>query len=112
MIGPKVFRDQVIRIGQLVDESGVLSDIRFEGCHIQGPALLIPTATKMAYNSSAEGSEHLFWEVPNLGNPPRLVGFIMVRNCIFEHCTFIKIGMTAPEPHLTEMKRGWGIESP
>ena len=103
------FKNQVIRIAQLAGESGVLENARFEGCQIRGPAVLLPSGTKMVNNESAEGSDHIIWEVSNLSNPTSLVGFVLVRNCVFERCTFINIGLTAPEPYLTELRGGWGL---
>lgn len=102
----QMFRDRVIRLS-VESRDGAIRNARYDGCHIEGPAVILPTASSFTHCRTAEGVEHVFWDVSNLVSPINLVGYILVDNCIFDNCTFINIGMSAPEPFLTRLKAGW-----
>ena len=104
--GDNVYRNAVIRIAELAGEQGVLEDFVFEGCDIKGPAVLVPQGSTFASTNLLGDPEALLWDIPP--NRPKVAGAILVRNCTFEGCTFINVGLAGPPEFIEQVKQSLG----
>jgi hypothetical protein len=99
--GTNEYRNQTIRIVDLVVIDDVIQGQRFENCTIVGPAVLAlmgrVTLTHCFFD--APTADALFWPVP----PERgqVLGAIGVRDTEFYSCRFQRIGFAGP-PELRE----------
>src|ERR671939_2116917 len=100
--GDNVYRNAVIRISELAGEQGVLEGFVFEGCDLKGPAVVVPQGSNFASSRLAGDPDALLWEIPP--NRPEVIGAILVRNCTFEDCTFMNVGLAAAA-RLSEKQR-------
>ncbi len=104
--GDNVYRDAVIRIAELAGEQGVLEGFVFEGCDIKGPVVLVPQDSTFANSSLVGDPDALLWEIPP--DRPEVIGAILVRNCTFEGCTFINVGLAGPPEFVEQVRESLG----
>lgn len=103
----KSYVDRVVRIGELVDVDGVLEGFTFEGCHIDGPALLVPTGqTSLTNNAMGPSIDAVLWEIPP--TRPVVVGAIEARDCVFDRCEFRNVGLAGPPDFVARVREGMG----
>jgi hypothetical protein len=104
--GDNIYRNAVIRIADLAGEQGVLEGFVFEGCDLKGPAVLVPQGSNFANSSVVGNPDALLWEIP----PDRseVIGAILVRNCTFEGCTFINVGLAGPPEFVQQLRQSLG----
>lgn len=91
------YRGRTIKIATMVSaKEPVLKGQNFQGCHIEGPAVLfLGEDVVMEANTFGlpDGNvETMLWEIGP--NRPVTFGAIQVQRCRFEDCTFKEIGFT------------------
>lgn len=103
-VADKRYEDRVVRISELVEVDGLLEGFTFERCHIDGPAIIVPsghaTLTKCSLGPSLDA---VLWEIPP--TRPAVVGAIEARDCVFDGCEFRNVGLAGP-PDFVERIRG------
>jgi hypothetical protein len=101
----KTYRNQVIKLADLVAEDGRLEGFTFVGCHIKGPAVVgLLSGTRVEHcNLGGPNADALLWELPN--NRRIVVGAIGAIDCTFEECTFVGIGFTGPPDLIAAFRR-------
>ncbi len=104
--GDNVYRDAVIRIAELAGEQGVLEGFVFEGCDLKGPAVVVPQGSNFANTNLVGDPDALLWEIPP--DRPEVIGAILVRNCTFEGCTFINVGLAGPPEFVEQVRESLG----
>jgi hypothetical protein len=82
-----------VRIADMADAEGIVSDHVFEDCNIVGPAVLIAVGDETEFLDcrfpAPPGA--FLWEVPT---GVRKYGAVLLRRCIFRRCRFgITIGL-------------------
>jgi hypothetical protein len=95
--------NQVIRLAELPGDEPRISDMEFEKCHFQGPAVIVPTGCEFSFNTfDAPSEDALLWEVP----PSRteVVGAILVERCRFTNCRFMGIGIAGPPDTIAQFR--------
>lgn len=102
--GDNIYRDSVVRVVDLAGSFGGLDGFVFEGCDIKGPAVLVPQNSTFLGSSLMGDPSAWLWEIP----PERteVIGAILVRNCTFEDCTFIDIGLAGTPEFVQKIKEG------
>ncbi len=97
LVTPTAFEDVLIPMSALVEARRVTDRPRIEGmtfrnCLIQGPAVLVPTATTKFDNCNlgevAGDRRNLFLKAMG----PMIIGGVSVAGCHFESCVFVGIG--------------------
>jgi hypothetical protein len=63
----------------------------FEGCDLKGPVMLVPQGSNFTNSSLVGDPDALLWEIPS--DRPEVIGTVLVPNCTFEGCTFLKGGI-------------------
>ena len=104
--GDNVYRDAVIRIAELAGEQGVLEGFVFEGCDLKGPAVVVPQGSNFANTNLVGDPDALLWEIPP--DRPEVIGAILVRNCTFEGCTFINVGLAGSPEFIEQIRESLG----
>lgn len=104
--GDNVYREEVIRVARLAGDRGVLDGFVFEGCEIRGPAVIIPQGSNLANNNLMGNPDALLWEIPT--ERPEVIGAVLARNCTFEDCTFVNVGLAGPKDFIEQVRRSLG----
>jgi hypothetical protein len=100
-VGGRVFRDQDVRITDLVGaDYHVLQRVRFEGCRIIGPCVLISMGSVVT-NSNIGPLDEMLWELP-AGRLP--IGGVVADSCLFDRCSFVGIGFAVPHEELQQVR--------
>lgn len=102
-----VYRDAVIRVAEFAGELGVLDGFVFVGCDLKGPAVLVPQGSNFANSNLIGAPDALLWEIP----PERteVIGAILARNCTFEDCTFVNVGLAGPHDFVQQVRQSLGF---
>jgi hypothetical protein len=110
LVGDRSFRNQLLRISDLVVHTSVLEGYEFLHCRIVGPAILAPLNNVSLLHCSwdAPGVDAIFWEVPPERGP--VVGVIGVVNCAFSNCRFELIGIAGPPGLRAQLESGFSSE--
>lgn len=105
--GDNRYRDAVIRVAELAGDGGVLDGFVFEGCELKGPAVLIPQGSNLANSNLVGDPNAVLWEIP----PDRLevIGAILARNCTFENCTFMNVGLAGSPEFIQQVRQSLGL---
>ena len=93
----RTFTNQRIRLLDIIDDSGIISDTLFSECTIVGPAILLimdPTVQLASNAFAATSMNQVFWEVAE--SRSAVIGAIGLTNCRFEKCEMIRIGIAGP----------------
>ena len=88
------YEDRVIRITELAGEDGVLDNLVFIGCQINGPAVVVVQGSTLDTNTFDGDLDAILWEVPVTRQ--RVVGAVLARNCSFTRCRFSNVGFAGP----------------
>lgn len=105
--GDNVYRDAVIRVAELAGDRGTLDGFVFVGCDLKGPAVIVPQGSNFA-NSNLIGDAHaLLWEIPP--DRPEVIGAVLARNCTFEDCTFVNVGLAGPKDFIEQVRQSLGL---
>lgn len=89
------FKNQVVRLADLIGTDPVLQSIRFENCRLLGPAILTLQENTEMVDSFIHGSwEHLIWEIPETREAA--VGVFILLNCEIVRCELSMIGFAVP----------------
>lgn len=101
--GDNIYRGGVVRISAIAGDFGGLEGFVFEGCEIRGPAILVPQGSAFTGSSFMGDPDAWLWEIP----PERteVVGAILVRDCTFDNCTFVDIGLAGTSEFVHQIKR-------
>lgn len=105
--GDNVYRDSVIRVADLAGDRGVLDGFVFERCELKGPAVMIPQGSNLANNNLMGNADALLWEIPP--DRPEVIGAILARNCTFEDCTFVNVGLAGPPEFVRQVRQSLGL---
>lgn len=101
-----VYRDTVIRVAELAGERGVLDGFVFINCDLKGPAVLVPQGSNFADSNLIGDPDALLWEIPP--ERPQVIGAILARNCTFEECTFVNVGLAGPHEFVQQVRESLG----
>lgn len=105
--GDNAYRDAVIRVADLAGDRGVLDGFVFEGCELKGPAVLVPQGSNLANSSLLGDPDALLWEIPP--DRPEVIGAILARNCTFENCTFMNVGLAGSPEFIRQVRQSLGL---
>jgi hypothetical protein len=85
-----------------------LRDFVFIDCEVRGPVVLVPQGCTFAHTDFGGPVEAILWEVP----PERaeVTGAILARNCTFEKCRFVRIGLAGPPAFAAQLRGVAAIE--
>jgi hypothetical protein len=110
LVGDRSFRNQVLRISDLVVHNSMLQGYDFTHCRIIGPAVLAPLNDVSIVHCTwdAPGFDAIFWEVPPERGP--VVGAVGVVDCTFSNCRFELIGIAGSPEFRTQLERGFRAE--
>jgi hypothetical protein len=108
-VGEKpIYRDQVVRLCDLVLLDDVIDGVTFENCEIHGPAVIFLTGeTTMADCEWSGDAEAILW--PAYGRD-YVVGAIGLRDCTITGCQFFRVGMLVPDDQMDVVQAGFGLE--
>jgi hypothetical protein len=99
-VGGRIFEEQEIRIVDLVGpDHPILHRARFVRCRIVGPCVLIPINSHFEFDSYPTNA--VLWELP-AGNQP--TGGVGAESCLFDHCTFVEVGLAFRREELQRWK--------
>ena len=105
--GDNLYRDAVIRVAELAGDRGVLEGFVFEGCDLKGPAVLVPQGSNFANSNMIGDADALLWEIPP--DRPEVIGAILARNCTFENCTFMNVGLAGTSEFIRQVRQSLGL---
>ena len=89
------FENEVIRPALIAGDEGVIRDMAFERCVIQGPAVLVLVDdVAMEHNRFDGDKAAIFWEIGP--DRPGVIGAIGLEDCRFVGCRFTQIGIAGP----------------
>ena len=97
----KTYKNTVVRITELVGVDGILDSFLFEGCQINGPAIIVTERGEIARNKLGPDADSILWEIAL--NRQRVSGVILARDCIFDGCTFVNVGFAGPAEFIKRM---------
>jgi hypothetical protein len=112
----RTFRNEVIRLGELIKDEPYLENLTFVGCLIIGPAVLLqwgPPGSESEFidcrfstlaGGPAGDPESMFWPLPG-GVEPK-TGCFLMRSCKFEGCEFERVGFSGAADVLDRMRHG------
>jgi hypothetical protein len=90
------YEKEVIQIALLAGSDGVVRDATFEGCQINGPAVIAPMGTDFKHNTfNAASEDALLWELPP--DRTQIVGAVAIEGGSFLGCTFSMVGIVGPK---------------
>src|SRR5215210_4252011 len=98
----KTYRRSVIDIVELVDVRGVIEGVTFVDCTIRGPAVLLADRVEIVDTNLGADTDAVFWEIPR--ERKVVAGAISVKQCKFDRCLFVNIGIAGPEPYIRQIK--------
>ena len=104
--GDNVYESAVIRVAELAGEEGRLEGFVFRNCDLKGPAVLVPQGSNFASTNLIGAPDALLWEIPP--DRPEVIGAILVRNCTFESCTFLNLGLAGPPDFVKQVRESLG----
>lgn len=88
------YADQTIRIADLAENARVLSELEFERCEIEGPAVVVPSGSafvRCSFGALNDDPESIVLRLsPEEGVKQ---GVIPLDRCSFTDCQFRKIGV-------------------
>ncbi|MGH3089207.1 MAG: hypothetical protein ACRDSJ_18080 [Rubrobacteraceae bacterium] len=105
--GDNVYRDAVIRVAELAGDGGVLDGFVFKGCDLKGPVVMIVQSSNLANTNLIGDPNALLWEIPP--DRPEVIGAVLARNCTFEDCTFINVGLAGPKDFTEQVRQSLGL---
>lgn len=96
---PRIFTNQTLRLHELADDEGYISNVLVQDCTILGPAVLAWGGINLT-NCSYSGSdvESVIWPVARTRHT--VVGAFMARESSFENCQFVGVGIAMPEDEI------------
>lgn len=101
----KVRRGEDIYLADIARERGILDGLRFEDCHIMGPAVIVVQGEFDLVNNTIEADPDAFlWELPE--GRDRVTGAILVKDTVFEGCTFTNVGLAGYRHLIEQVRRG------
>jgi uncharacterized protein YjbI with pentapeptide repeats len=105
--GDNVYREEVIRISDLAGDRGVLEGFVFEKCELRGPAVVILQGSNLANNNLMGDPDAFLWEIPP--TRPAVIGAVLAKNCTFEECTFVNVGLAGPPEFIRQVRQNLGL---
>lgn len=100
-----VYRHKLIRITDLATTADVLEEFLFEDCAIHGPAVLLALDGFQLRNCTIEGEASL-WDLA----PERAyIGGVGIKACMFERCSFHRIGFAGNPAFMAVFRRDLGL---
>lgn len=97
----KHYSERVIWLPELARDIEVLDGYVFNGCHLNGPAVLVFLDNVTFSNNKLQGErEALLWELPS--GRVRVLGAIGLSNCIVDNCTLTRIGIAGQRDVLSK----------
>ncbi len=100
----KTYHERVIRISELAGDEGIVDGFEFTGCHIKGPAVLLPQSSTLANSEFRGDPDAILWEIPL--SRTTVVGAILIQDCTFDDCVFENIGFAGPPEFIRNMRAG------
>jgi hypothetical protein len=101
----KVYRDEDIRLTDLVGDDAILEGYKFINCRLKGPAvLLVEGEFNLAENTVEGDPEAVLWEIPP--ERERVIGAILLKDSTFEDCTFTNVGIAGYSDFIEAVRRG------
>jgi hypothetical protein len=107
LTGDRTFRNDVIRLADLIVNTSLLDGYEFSNCRIIGPAILgiLDNVSMLHCTWIAPGLDAVLWVVPPERGP--VIGIVGVQNCTFSRCTFENIGIAGPPDIREKMEAGF-----
>jgi hypothetical protein len=88
----KHLTDRVIRLAELARDVDVLDGFTFEGCHLEGPAVVILIENVTLTDNHLDGDrDALLWEIPL--ERRRVIGAIGLKNTTIRGSRLTRIGI-------------------
>jgi hypothetical protein len=96
------FENQAVLIALVDRDEGAIRDKTFDGCEINGPAVVAPTDCNFDGCTFNGDPEALMWEVPQ---GTRRIGLVGLVRCQFRNCTFTDIGMAGTPKTIADFRK-------
>lgn len=91
---------------EFAGDRGTLDGFVFVGCDLKGPAVMIPQGSNFANTNLVGDADALLWEIPP--DRPEVIGAVLARNCTFEDCTFVNVGLAGPHDFVEQVRQSLG----
>ena len=102
------YRDQTVRLSDLVALQDVIDGITFENCEIHGPAVVVLMGeTKMTDCHWSGDADAIIW--PSHGRT-YVVGAIGLNDCTISGCEFYRVGILVPDDQMDAVRSGFGLQ--
>jgi hypothetical protein len=87
-----VFQREVVRLALVAGDEGVIREMEFIDCQIKGPAVVLLSGCRLSHNNIRGDQSALRWDVDPARS--RVIGAVLIENCVFTGCTFENVGFT------------------
>jgi len=95
-----------IRLADLAVINDVISDVTFENCVIEGPAVVALLGNTTMSDSGLDGdTESVLWVIPDARQ--YVIGAIALVDCTIVGCSLRRIGLAIPESQVERVSRGF-----
>lgn len=92
---PRVLHKQDVRLNDLADAEGYISNLLVQDCTVYGPAVVVFGGVNFTGCTFDPDAESVLWPVQR--GRATVTGALMFRNCSFENCRFVGVGLAVPE---------------
>ncbi len=97
--------DKVIRLVDEAGDAGVIEGFHFKDCHVKGPAVMVVQGEFDLVNNTIEGDPEAFlWKIQP--DRERVTGAILVKDTVFEGCTFTNVGLAGYSDFIEQVRQG------
>lgn len=104
----RIYRDQTVRLSDLVALEDVIEGYTFENCEILGPAVVILLGNTLLDQCHWTGDpDAVIW--PAHGRTA-VVGAIGLQDCVITGCQFYRVGVLVPDEQMAMVRRGFGLD--
>jgi hypothetical protein len=105
--GDRHYRNQALRVSDLVVTDHIVRGVTFENCVLMGPAVIALLGQGSVTGCNLEGSlDAVLW--PVAGDRGEIVGAIGFEDCSLVGCSLRYIGFAVPEDQLASFRAGFG----
>jgi hypothetical protein len=102
------FEDRVIRVCEFVGHDGAIRGLTFRRCDVQGPAVIVFRGEVAMTDSTWDGTaEAILWEIAP--HRDEIAGAVLIEDCIFEGCTFRRLGIADGPEMMANIRRQFGL---
>jgi hypothetical protein len=102
MLDSRIRKRERLRLTELVDSNGVLTDHTFVGCRIDGPAIVLTPESRFEGCQLGDVNA-IFWPIETRAT---VSGVVVLLHCLFEGCTFYNVGFAGSTAEVERWRDG------